>query len=87
MELVERHHLLVHQVLPQFPVPQGQRLGHSEPKVRLEQPELLVLPELLVRQGQLGQVQAEPALAEPLALEELLAQPVELELGLHRYLC
>jgi hypothetical protein len=83
MELVERHHLTVHQVLPQLQVPLGQRLDRSEPKVRLEQLGLLVLPVQLVLPGQLGQVQAEPALAEPLALEEPLAQLVELGLGLH----
>ena len=84
MELAEHRHPPVHQVLTQFQVPQGQRLDHSEPKVRLEQPVQLVLLAQLVLPGQLGQVQAEPALAEQLALEELLAQPVELELGLHR---
>ena len=84
MELAERHRQPVLQVLPQFQVPQGQRLGHPEPKVRLEQPVPLVLLVQLVQPGQLGQVRAELALAEQLALEELLAQPVELELGLHR---
>ena len=73
MEQVEHRRPPVHQVLTQFQVPQGQRLDHSEPKVRLEQPVQLVL---LVQQGQLGQVRAEPALAEQLALEEL---PVQLE--------
>ena len=52
MEPAEHRHPPVHQVLTQFQVPQGQRLDHSEPKVQLEQPGLLVLPELLVRPGQ-----------------------------------
>jgi hypothetical protein len=63
MELVERHHLPVHQVLPQLQVPQGQRLDRSEPKVRLEQPAAQV-PELELEQ------QAQPVLAQAeLALE------------------
>ena len=73
MEQVEHRRQPLHQVLPQFQVPQGQRLDHSEPKVRLEQPELLVLPEQLVRPGQVleaDQVLAHQVLEEQPALQE-----------------
>jgi hypothetical protein len=72
----ERHHLPVHQELPQFLGQQELRRDQSEQRVLQEQ---LGLQVQLGRQVQLVQVREQQVLEEPLALEEPPAQLVELD--------
>jgi hypothetical protein len=72
----ERHHLPVHQELPQFLGQQELRQDQSEQRVLQEQ---LGLQVQLGRQVQLVQVLEQQVLEEPLALEEPPAELVELD--------
>jgi hypothetical protein len=72
----ERHHLPVHQELPQFLGQQELRRDQSEQRVLQEQ---LGLQVQLGRQVQLVQVREQQVLEEPLALEEPPAELVELD--------